>query len=319
MTAVRLALVAFALCAAGHRAHGAAPDVDNNLREAAKHFQQGVSFYGEADYRSALIEFKRAGVLAPSAAVLYNVAETEYQLRDYAAALRAFERYLASVGLSDGHRVEVEGDIKILRQRVGRLNVTTVPVGADIAVDDQPVGKTPFAEPLIVNVGHLKVVASAPGHLSMVQYVDVAAEDNAVVSLELARPTLPQDPVSLRLSSPAEPADPHGRASLRRMAWIGAGVAAAGAITFGILAAKESSDLQDARGKYPANSGQLEDLSNRTTAFAILTDALAVTAIAVGALAFFSSDASYAPDSSAANRSTHLIVGPSWTGFRASF
>lgn len=313
----RLAVVTLSFFAAGHRA-GAAQDADNNLREAAKHFQQGVSFYGEADYRSALIEFRRAGVLAPSAAVLYNVAETEYQLRDYAAALKAFERYLASVGPTDAHRTEVEGDIRILRQRVGRLNVATVPAGADVTIDDQPVGRTPFAEPLVVNVGHLKVVASAPGHLPMAQYVDVAAEDNAVVSLELARPTLPQEPVSLRLSTPppADVPDPHRRATWRRVAWIGAGVAAVGAITFGVLANRESNDLQDARAMYPANRGHLDDLSNRTTAFAILTDALAVTAIAAGAWAFFSSDSS---DSSAGSRSAGLTIRPSLTGFQAAF
>jgi len=57
------------------------------VREAGKHFQRGVTLYNETDYRAALVEFRRAYDLAPNAAVLYNIGETEYQLRDYASAL----------------------------------------------------------------------------------------------------------------------------------------------------------------------------------------------------------------------------------------
>jgi uncharacterized membrane protein len=57
-------------------ARGEAQDVATATRDAGKHFQRGVSLYGEADYRAALIEFKRAYALAPNAAVLYHVGQT---------------------------------------------------------------------------------------------------------------------------------------------------------------------------------------------------------------------------------------------------
>ena len=94
-------------------------------REAARHFERGVALYGEADYRGALVEFKRTAALIPNPAVLYNIGETEYQLQEYASALTTFERYLKEAGPGDSHRAEVEGNVQALRVRVGHVIITT--------------------------------------------------------------------------------------------------------------------------------------------------------------------------------------------------
>ena len=75
----------------------AVAEPDGSVREADRHFQRGVALYVEADYRGALVEFERAYTLAPNGIVLFNVGETQYQLRDYAAALATFEHYLVEV------------------------------------------------------------------------------------------------------------------------------------------------------------------------------------------------------------------------------
>src|ERR1043165_5818761 len=77
----------------GSVAH-AEPASDSSVKEAGKHFQRGVTLYNEADYRAALVEFKRAYEIAPNSAVLYNIGQTYYQLQNYAAALVALGRYL---------------------------------------------------------------------------------------------------------------------------------------------------------------------------------------------------------------------------------
>src|SRR4051812_31637230 len=61
-------------------------------KEAGTHFQRAVQLYSEADYRAALVEFKRAYELAPHVTVLYNLGQTHYQLQNYAEALNTFER-----------------------------------------------------------------------------------------------------------------------------------------------------------------------------------------------------------------------------------
>jgi len=178
-----VSLVTFAATSASAQERGA------STRDAAKHFQRGVTLYGEADYRGALVEFKRAYALTPNTAVLYNVGETEFQLQDYAGALTTFERYEAESGSSDPQRAEVENTIEVLRSRVGRVSVTTVPPGADVTVDDRAVGKTPLDKSVLVSVGHRKVTASFVGRTPVVRYVDVAANDNQTVTLEVPGPT----------------------------------------------------------------------------------------------------------------------------------
>ena len=159
---------------------------DDALREAACHFQRGVTLYSQADYPGALLEFRRAYEVTPNGSVLYNIAETEYQLRDYASALTTFERYLVEAGNADSHRVEVETNIIELRSHVGRLTINTIPRGAEVSVDDRVVGKTPFDNPVVVGVGRVRVTATMPGRTPASRDVEVAAQDDLTVLLQLA-------------------------------------------------------------------------------------------------------------------------------------
>ena len=60
--------------------------------EASKRFRRGVKLYNDGDFVAALIEFKRAYELEPNYRVLYNLGQTSRELKDYAAALRAYEQ-----------------------------------------------------------------------------------------------------------------------------------------------------------------------------------------------------------------------------------
>src|SRR5580704_5653549 len=81
---------------------------DSPTKQAADHFDRGVAMYGEADYRAALVEFKKAYEIAPNAAVLYNLGQTYYQLQNYAEALSAFEQYIA---LGGGHHRDQHAEV----------------------------------------------------------------------------------------------------------------------------------------------------------------------------------------------------------------
>ena len=128
---------------------------DADQKEANTHFQRAVSLYSEADYRAALVEFKRAYEIAPHPSVLYNIGEAYYQLQNYAAALDTFEKFVADGGTT--HKSEVENTIAILKTRVGKVDITTPTPGWDITIDDEPAGKTPLAKPVSVSIGHRKV------------------------------------------------------------------------------------------------------------------------------------------------------------------
>lgn len=294
----RSTMAALILALAVPYAPSALAQESETTREASKHFQRGVVLYNEADYRGALVEFKRAGALTPSASTLYNIGETQYQLQDYAGALGTFERYLAEASPGESHRAEVEKNVQALRARVGFVAITTSPTGADVTIDDQPVGRTPLDKPVRVTIGQRKIVATLAGRPAVVRYIDVAAEDNVSVSLQLGTGA------SAESSAPSPAAASDGsRASkgsgLRTAGWVTTGVLAAGAATFGVLAIKASNDLQAARETYPTTSENLDHLANKTTTYSIIADSLAVGALIVGGITLYSTLSSSSNPSSA--------------------
>ena len=275
------AFVAFALAAPDSRAQERVIDT----REAGRHFDHGVVLYGEADYPGALAEFKRAYALAPNAAVLFNIGEAQYQLQDYASALASFNRYVVEAPPGAPHRADVEHDIEVLRTRVGHLTIVTVPIGADVSVDDQPAGKTPLDDHVLVSVGHRKVSAMFAGAPPVVRYVDVAADDDLSVTLQptpVARPPFTTTAVAAPLA-PA-PGEARSGVSLGTIGWVATGTLAAGAVSTGIVAWKESMDLKNARDSFPTSAATLADDSNRTRAYSIVADSLTAAAVAVGAV-----------------------------------
>jgi hypothetical protein len=291
--------------------------------DAAKHFQRGVALYGEADYRAALVEFKRAYTTAPNPSVLYNVGETEYQLQDYASALTTFERYLGEVGAGDPHRAEVDGTVETLRARVGHVAISTSPSGADVTVDDVSVGRTPLDKPLLVSIGRRKIVATLPGRTPVTRFIDVAADDTVPVALFLPNGEASTAP-SLALSPTprVETASSDGTwHTLRIAGWITAGASAAGAITFGALAMKASSNLQAARAAYPTTAATLQNDASLTTTYSLIADSLTAAAIVVGGITLYSTLTSSAPASSkrGASGSARVSLGPGSARFEMTF
>jgi tetratricopeptide (TPR) repeat protein len=310
---------------------------DDALREAANRFQRGVTLYSQGDYQGALLEFRRAYEITPNGSVLYNIAETEYQLRDYASALTTFERYLLEAGNPDAHRVEVETNIIELRSHVGRLTINTIPRGAEVSVDDRAVGRTPFDNPVVVDSGHVRVTATMPGRTPASREIEVAARDDVTVLLQLA--PLPVPNASPRAPAvtlvDAAPARASGGSSLRSAGWIAAGVLGAGAIAMGVLAVREGATLKSERDAYQDDMSaqyasdkrsRLDQLSSRTRTYSLLGDSLGAAAVVVGAVTLLSSGkrgserpgaaANVSPGSSPASE---LRVGVGSMAFRVVF
>jgi hypothetical protein len=296
---------------------------DEGAHEAGKHFQRAVALYGEADYRAALVEFRRAYALSPNAAVLYNVGEAEYHLQDYAGALQTFEHYLTESSPSDAHHTEVEANVDVLRARVGRLTITTSPPGADVTVDDQSVGKTPLEKSVLVSIGHRRVTTSMPGRLPVTRYVDVAADDNVAVSLQLPPQSEPSSapPVAPSSATPVDMRPSHTGPALRTAGWITTGTLAAGAISFGLLALKESNALKTARDSFPTSSATLQHDAAATQTYSAVADALTAATLVIGGLTLFSTLTS--TSSSGTQRgstgTTRIVLGPGAARLEGTF
>lgn len=255
----------------------------NAQKEAGVHFQRAVTLYSEADYRAALVEFKRAYELAPNVTVLYNLGETYYQLQNYAEALTTFERFLAEGGTQ--HKAEVENAVSVLKTRVGKLDITTASPGWEISIDDEVVGKTPLAKPIAVSIGRRRLAATKPGETPVSRLVEVAAGETAAINLAVAGgPTKPADGSDTQ--APPAGAD-HGNNGLLIAGWVGTGALAAGAVVTGILATSKSSSLKDARAQFPADKGDLDSKASSVKTLALVTDILGASAIILGGVTLY--------------------------------
>ncbi len=245
---------------------------DNPSREAGKHFQRGVDLYNDGDFRGALVEFKKAYSLWPRANVLYDIGQTEYQLLDYASALRTMERYLAETGANAPHRQEVEAAVEVLRGRVGRV-VLASEASCDVTIDDQPMGTTPLDAPMLVSVGPHKLGVACAGPRAASKRIEVAGGET--LRVELRPPAAPIAAVRAAMSQghDAKPSTP-GKPFVT--GWIVTGVLVASTIALGATTLVEQSKLNQMRATYPVAASDVNKQQALTTGLAITSDVLGV-------------------------------------------
>jgi hypothetical protein len=308
----RRALLAaiLAVASAGASTPGLARADDAVVHEAVRHFERGVSLFNEADYRAALVEFRRAYEIAPNPGVLYNIAQTQFQLQNYAGALVVFERFLAEAPANVKHRDDAQNALPLLRARVGKIEVSTNVPDAEISVDDEVIGKAPLGKPVLVSVGRRKVTASYPGRVPISHLVEVAAGDTAPVSLLLPDVEPAAKPPPLPHAAPAEPPPhPRGISGLATGGWVFTGVLAAGGAALGILAIHAAGDLATARNTFPTTRSNLDQKSSTLMVFSAAADALGAAAIVAGGVSIYLTISSRGPvklDAAAAWNSVSL-------------
>ncbi len=279
------------------RPDGTAPS-KQDLDEAQKRYKRGIELFNEGQYDASMIEFRKANELAPSYKILFNIAQVNRQLNDYARAVEFFERYLREGGsnVPAARAAEVQKELEKLRQRVARLEVTSNVAGADVSVDDLAIGRTPFAQPLLVNAGRRRLVATAEGRPTITRVIEVAGAESVRVPLDFAelpdasRPAGPgATPPPITVGPKADPSDPGAGPEAgggRQVPWLAWGVTGAlgvGAAVTGVLALRAKSDFKDEQEKFGVTSDQLDDKNSRARTLGIVTDVLlGATAVAGG-------------------------------------
>lgn len=136
-------------------ASGATP-LSSSLTGAAKEaYDLGRQLYRTGDFAGALLQFERAYDLASDVRLLWNVAVCEKNLHRYARARKTLERYLIEGGsqLSEQSRKDAVDLSQALSKFVSALRVSVSEPGATIYIDDEQVGISPLAEPLLVDMG----------------------------------------------------------------------------------------------------------------------------------------------------------------------
>jgi tetratricopeptide (TPR) repeat protein len=285
-----------------------------------------VQLFREGDFRSALVEFQRSYDLSKNFKVLYNIGQTQYELSDYAGALRSFRRYLQE-GASEidaKRRGEVEDDLRKLGDRVATLDIQCNVEGAEVLVDDVVIGRTPLSEGVLVSMGRRKVVVQKDGIVAPARFVDLAGGDRVPVKVELsdARPR-PQRCATrgarARLTAtprPRPPPEPSNTGFWVSLAvtgglWAGTGIV-------GGLALSAHSDEESRLGTYGATAADISSAHSKTKSLALVADVLGGTAIAMTAVTILLGTRGGDSDAPAASTAT-LRIGPGNVAVRGEF
>jgi hypothetical protein len=265
-----------------------------NVEAGRGHFDRGVDYYRDGNINAALIEFKRAYDAAPNYRVLYNLGQVANALNDYVEAQRYFQRYLQDGGaeIDPERRAEVNALITKLGGRIASVTVVCSVEGAQIYVDDVPVGVSPLAEPLRVSAGTRRIAAAVTGKPRSTRVIEAVGGEQLTVEIEAVGAAHPAAAPAYASSEPAPSGGPGP------VLWLGiaTGALAIGTAVVGILAAQDGSKFHDALNR-STTSGELNRLHDRAATKALLTDILlGATAITGGVTLFFALTGTSQPD-----------------------
>jgi hypothetical protein len=278
-------LVAAALLA---RPGGAARAADDPaVQEARTRFQAGVQLFHEGSFDAALAEFRKAYQLAPSFRVLYNIAQVQFELRDYVGAWRSFRQYLAEGGgdVPADRRAHVDGEVQKLERRIAVLEISSNVDGAELRIDDVPVGTSPLPTPILVNAGLRRISAAKPGRVATARSLTVAGGDRVKVTLDLPEVAA----TAPALARPPEPTPVADRP--RTKMWVALAVTAGLGVATGTLALLTRQARNDFESKLDTFPSTLEDIDRarrKMVLNAAITDGLAgATLLAAGVTVYF--------------------------------
>lgn len=252
--------------------------------KAKEHYARGVELFSEADYQASLLEFKRAQGLSKSYKVLSNIGQVNVQLNDYAGAIDAFDGYLRD---GDGdipadRKAEVRAQIAKFQTRVAKVTVKSNELGAEVFIDGRSAGKTPLLSAMTVNTGSRKFEAIMKGKPNVVRVIDVVGGDTPTIDLEFEK--VEQRIIVQKGPEKVEPASK----PFPWLPFVVTGVAAAGAVTTGILALGAKQDFETEQYRLGATADSISSANSKAMMFGIFTDVLIVGAAASATWAVFS-------------------------------
>lgn len=286
-------VLAIALIAPRARADAPAAAPETAVDEGRVHFQRGVTFYKDGDYRSALVEFQEAYRVAPNYRLMFNIGKTHAELQDFAGAVMAFRQYLAEGGteISAARRTEVESDLRRLVGHVASLEITVNEPDATLTAEGDrriELGTSPRTQPVLLNSGTWTVSARKSGFAVAEERVVVGGGDKKTVRLTLAptvAPAIVETPAPREAPEPDAPRPPAVPQPERPMTPVYASAAvtvtlAVAAGVTGILAVRAKSDYDAALARFGSMPADVSGARTHTRTLALATDVLGGAALA---------------------------------------
>ncbi len=256
--------------------------------EALHHYERAIALHADEAYDAALVELRRAYELRPSYKLVFNIAQVQFAMKDYAAALASYRQYLTEGGVEvpDKRRSEIEAQIATLEQRVATLTITTDVPGVEVFLDDTLVGMTPELGPLLVNAGTRKFTLRHSDHETHSERISVLGGTHRQLAFSLSRRSVTETSVVASARETAHAPMPTtsqvqtdvspeaAPSPTEWIPWAITGVLGAAAIGTGVVTLSANAKLSDMRDETDVGTSALRDQSNHVDNLALATDLL---------------------------------------------
>ena len=158
---------------------------DLDKMDAKALMQSGLRLFEAKDYLGALAVFRGAYRRFPSAKILLNIGTTLKELGRDAEAANAYQRYVDSPDSDPAKRASVLAIILELDKRLGKLEITVTPPGAEIQVNDEEWAPAEQAKLIRVTPGQFTVNARKDKHQTEAKQAQIGASETAQLAFTL--------------------------------------------------------------------------------------------------------------------------------------
>ncbi len=135
---------------------------------ARAEYEAGKILFADGDFAGSLMKFKSAYEASKDARLLWNMAVVQKNLRQYANVKQNVQRYLA-----EGDAMLTEEDRQQARELLDAIAsfITTVtfdvrPDGASLMIDEDVIGTSPLAGPVLADMGKRRLRAMKQGFVT---------------------------------------------------------------------------------------------------------------------------------------------------------
>lgn len=277
-----------------------APDTTSPTDKARANFHLGVQLYNEGSFEAALAEFRKAYQISPNYRLLYNIAQTYFDLHDYVSSFKTLKQYVREGGneIAAERRAQVADLNQKLEDRIAYLDIDCNMEGADIRVDDLSIGVSPLPSVVLVNAGPRRISAVKPGYPVASTLITVVGRDKTKVVLDIVAPDKAQAGEGGRGlegegGEGAAAGMVRGRAakSPPRIALITTAALAGGCAiatsVFGVLALNAKNDFDSQVNQIPNTKANIDNARTRMKNDAYLADAFGAATLVSGGVALY--------------------------------
>lgn len=156
-------------------------------KDALALYQKGNTFFEQAQYKEALVEYQQALALWDHPAIRYNAAVCLINLD---RPVEAYDNMIAALRFGDA---PIGGDLykqglnykKLLEGQLAVLEVVSEDQGASISLDGRPLFVAPGTDTRRVQAGDHQIVAAKPGYETHTQPIRLGPGDKRTITLKL--------------------------------------------------------------------------------------------------------------------------------------